>query len=179
MTSPAPSQNASPKAGASAPVKSPSKPPKRVEVVRCAQYSRGGSVHPLCSGGTGGSIGDVVVEKVAENNVVVNKAWTANVTTFFRAARAAGFTLQAWDVAGPGYGSFRSASMQRDLGLGYPANPPGLSMREWGLAIDLSCNGAKFTEASPPCWDWVRANAGSFGIQNLSSEPWHWSSNGR
>jgi hypothetical protein len=122
----------------------------------------------------------VVVEKVAGTNVVVNRAWTANVTAFFGAARAAGFTLQAWDVAGPGYGSFRSAAMQGDLGRrGYPANPPGLSMHEWGLAIDLSCDGAKFTEAPPACQDWVRANAGRFGMYNLPSEPWHWSSNGR
>ncbi|HSH59515.1 MAG TPA: M15 family metallopeptidase [Acidimicrobiales bacterium] len=170
----------SPKAGASTPSNSPPRTaPKKAEVVRCAQYSRGGSVHPLCSGGSKGTMGDVVVERVPGTNVVVNRAWTANVAAFFGAARAAGFTLQAWDVAGPGYGSFRSAEMQRDLRRwGYPANPPGLSMHEWGLAIDLSCNGAKFKEAPAACRDWVRASAGKFGIQNLPSEPWHWSSNG-
>jgi hypothetical protein len=148
-------------------------------VVRCAHYNRGGSVHPLCSAGTKGTIGDVAVEKVPGTNVVVNRAWTANVSAFFGAGRAAGFTLQAWDVAGPGYGSFRSNAMQLDLRRrGYPANPPGLSMHEWGLAIDLSCNGVKFTEAPAACRDWVRANAGRFGIGNLPSEPWHWSTNG-
>ena len=171
-------------AGAKPPVKAPAKAPskaasKSTAVVRCAQYNRGGSVHPLCSAGTKGAIGDVAVEKVPGTNVVVNRAWTANVSAFFAAGRAAGFTLQAFDVAGPGYGSFRSNAMQLDLRRrGYPANPPGLSMHEWGLAIDLSCNGVKFTEAPAACRDWVRANAGRFGIQNLPSEPWHWSSNG-
>lgn len=166
------------------PVKAPAKAPskaasKSTAVVRCAQYNRGGSVRPLCSAGTKGAIGDVAVEKVPGTNVVVNRAWTANVSAFFAAGRAAGFTLQAFDVAGPGYGSFRSSAMQLDLRRrGYPAKPPGLSMHEWGLAIDLSCNGAKFTEAPAACRDWVRANAGRFGIQNLPSEPWHWSSNG-
>lgn len=181
----APVQGPQPAAGASDRAKSSTKPspkaaPKSTSMERCAQYSRGGSVHPLCSVGTRGAIGDVAVEKVPGTNVVVNRAWTANVTAFFGAARAAGFTLQAWDVAGPGYGSFRSTEMQLDLRRrGYPANPPGLSMHEWGLAIDLSCNGAKFKEAPAACRDWVGTNAGGFGIQNLPSEPWHWSSNGR
>ena len=148
-------------------------------VTRCAQYNRGGSVHPLCKSSAGTS-GDVAVETVPGTNVTVNKAWAANVKAFFGAARAAGFDLAAWDVAGPGYGSFRTPAMQQDLRRrGYPANPPGMSMHEWGLAIDLSCNGAKFMDASAPCRDWVRANAGRFGISNLPSEPWHWSSNGR
>jgi hypothetical protein len=170
-------------AGAKPPMKPAAKAPSRAAskstTVRCAQYNRGGSVHPLCSARTKGAIGDVAVEKVPGTNVVVNRAWTANVSAFFAAGRAAGFTLQAFDVAGPGYGSFRSNAMQLDLRRrGYPANPPGLSMHEWGLAIDLSCNGVKFTEAPAACRDWVRANAGRFGIQNLPSEPWHWSTTG-
>jgi hypothetical protein len=182
MTDPGPpapqtSTQAAPGAGA----KPPSKPATAsAKATRCAQYSRGGSVHPLCAAGKGGAIGNVVVEKVAGTNVVVNKAWAANVTAFFRAARAAGFDLGAWDVAGPGYGSFRTAAMQHDLRRrGFPANPPGESMHEWGLAIDLSCNDVKFLDAPPGCRDWVRANAGRFGIYNLPSEAWHWSSNGR
>jgi len=134
----------------------------------------------VCSVGKAGAIANVVVGKVPGTNVVVNQAWMANVTAFFRAARAAGFTIEAWDVAGPGYGSFRSTAMQQDLRRrGFPANPPGESMHEWGLAIDLSCNGAKFLEAPASCRDWVKANAGRFGIYNLPSEPWHWSSNGK
>lgn len=144
---------------------------------RPCQYGRGGSVLPLCRGGSG--IRNTWVEGVPGTNIVVNKAWVPTVSAFVGAARQAGFNLQAWDNAGHGYGSFRTAAMQSSLRRrGYPANPVGTSMHEWGLAIDFSCNGAKFLEAPPPCRNWVRAYAPYFGIYNLPSEPWHWSSNG-
>ena len=156
----------------------PSASSKGTAVSRCARYDRGGSVHPLCTGASG--TGSVAVERIPSTNVVVNRAWVPNVTAFFAAARAAGFRLQAYDLAGPGYGSFRTAAMQQELRRrGFPANPPGESMHEWGLAIDLSCNGARFLDAPASCRNWVRANAGRYGISNLPSEPWHWSSNGQ
>jgi LAS superfamily LD-carboxypeptidase LdcB len=59
-----------------------------------------------------------------------------------------------------------------------PTAPPGSSMHERGLAIDFTCNGALIVSRSNPCYRWLARNAGRYGLQNLPSEPWHWSTNG-
>ncbi len=59
-----------------------------------------------------------------------------------------------------------------------PTAPPGQSMHEQGLAIDFTYNGSTIGSHSSPAWQWLSANAGSFGFRNLASEPWHWSTNG-
>jgi hypothetical protein len=51
-------------------------------------------------------------------------------------------------------------------------------MHERGLAIDFVCNGSLITSRSSECFQWLAANAPSYGLQNLPSEPWHWSTNG-
>lgn len=60
-----------------------------------------------------------------------------------------------------------------------PTARPGTSMHEQGLAIDFTCSGVLITDHSDPCWVWLNANAASYGLINLPSEPWHWSTNGR
>jgi len=57
-----------------------------------------------------------------------------------------------------------------------PTARPGHSMHESGKAIDFNCNGQSMRDSS--CFAWLRTNAGFYGFQNLSSEPWHWSING-
>jgi hypothetical protein len=50
---------------------------------------------------------------------------------------------------------------------GAPAAPPGLSMHEIGLAVDL---------APVEEFDWITANASKFGLRNfadVNNEPWH------
>lgn len=59
-----------------------------------------------------------------------------------------------------------------------PTARPGSSMHEQGLAIDFTQGGSTLTRGSSG-FQWLRANAGRFGFQNLPSEPWHWSVNGR
>jgi LAS superfamily LD-carboxypeptidase LdcB len=59
-----------------------------------------------------------------------------------------------------------------------PTAPPGQSMHEQGLAIDFTNNGSLINSHSDPAWQWLSANAGRFGLRNLPSEPWHWSTNG-
>jgi LAS superfamily LD-carboxypeptidase LdcB len=59
-----------------------------------------------------------------------------------------------------------------------PAARPGQSMHEQGKAIDFVCNGALITSRASACWRWLANNAARFGLQNLPSEPWHWSTNG-
>lgn len=60
-----------------------------------------------------------------------------------------------------------------------PTARPGTSMHEQGLAIDFTCSGVLITDHGDPCWVWLNANAASYGLVNLPSEPWHWSVNGR
>lgn len=84
---------------------------------------------------------------------------------------------------------WRSAEAQMDLRrkncpdpLNSPASAcspptalPGRSNHERGLAIDFHNCSSRSTE----CWIWLNANAARFGFQNLPSEPWHWSVDGR
>lgn len=59
-----------------------------------------------------------------------------------------------------------------------PTAPPGRSMHERGLAIDFTCNGASISTRSSPCFAWLAEHAATYGLHNLPSEPWHWSTNG-
>lgn len=59
-----------------------------------------------------------------------------------------------------------------------PTARPGQSMHERGLAVDLTCNGTTISARTDPCFVWLEANAPAFGLINLPSEPWHWSTNG-
>lgn len=59
-----------------------------------------------------------------------------------------------------------------------PTARPGSSMHERGLAIDFTYNGRIIGSRSGPAWTWLRANAASYGLYNLPSEPWHWSTSG-
>lgn len=59
-----------------------------------------------------------------------------------------------------------------------PTAPPGSSMHERGLAIDFTYGGRIIGSRSGPAWNWLVANAADYGLRNLPSEPWHWSTNG-
>ena len=67
-----------------------------------------------------------------------------------------------------------------------PTARPGESMHEQGLAVDFNYRGATICFPRPPsscsgnpAFDWLRANAGRYGLQVLDTEAWHWSTNGR
>ncbi len=55
-----------------------------------------------------------------------------------------------------------------------PTAIPGRSMHEKGLAVDFT----NCSTRSTACYTWLAANASRFGLKNLPSEPWHWSTNG-
>ncbi len=59
-----------------------------------------------------------------------------------------------------------------------PTARPGFSQHERGLAIDFTQGGASLTRASSG-YRWLAANARRYGMYNLASEPWHWSTTGR
>lgn len=159
------------------------------KVVPCGQFGRSG-VHPVCLVGSRGHQRDVSVVQVPGSNIYVNRSWYRSFASFAAAARSAGFSLTASrDGALPAWmfapGSWRSYDEQKWLyDNGYPANPPGRSMHEWGLAVDLDCDGKDIT-AHPACWAWVRGNGPRFGVYMFrgaddinDSEAWHVSTNG-
>ena len=59
-----------------------------------------------------------------------------------------------------------------------PTARPGRSMHERGLAIDFIHNGRGVTSRNSAAFRWLAANAATYGLYNLPSEPWHWSTNG-
>jgi hypothetical protein len=76
-------------------------------------------------------------------------------------------------------GSSEYAVYQMPSGSCSPATAiPGTSMHERGLAIDFQCAGQSMSGRSSPCFAWMAAHAATFGLFNLPSEPWHWSSDG-
>jgi zinc D-Ala-D-Ala carboxypeptidase len=67
-----------------------------------------------------------------------------------------------------------------------PTAIPGSSEHERGLAIDFTWQGRTicYPLSSRSCsgnaaFDWLKANAGKYGLRNLPSEAWHWSTTGR
>jgi len=55
-----------------------------------------------------------------------------------------------------------------------PTAQPGTSQHELGLAVDFS----NCQSRSSACHQWLRTNGARFGLYNLPSEPWHWSTSG-
>ncbi|WP_423921768.1 M15 family metallopeptidase [Candidatus Poriferisodalis sp.] len=71
-------------------------------------------------------------------------------------------------------------SLLPSLGCNPPVARPTTSAHEFGLAVDFSCgaSGVAITRTSR-CFEWLAANAHRYGLYNLLSEPWHWSTTGR
>jgi LAS superfamily LD-carboxypeptidase LdcB len=59
-----------------------------------------------------------------------------------------------------------------------PTAPPGTSMHEQGLAVDITSGGGTISRGSAS-FAWLSAHAGAYGFSNLPSEAWHWSTTGR
>ena len=56
---------------------------------------------------------------------------------------------------------------------------PGSSRHEAGLAVDFACGANNQTIGRGRCYRWATRNAHEFGFYNHTSEPWHWSIDGR
>lgn len=121
----------------------------------------------------------------AGGTVTVATSIAGNVRALLAAAQTGGVLLCG--------GGYRSASAQiavrkANCGTSYyaiwqmpsgqcspPTAIPGTSMHEKGLAIDFTRCDTRTTA----CYQWLAANAKTYGLVNLPSEPWHWSTNGR
>ncbi|MGB6056736.1 MAG: D-alanyl-D-alanine carboxypeptidase family protein [Microthrixaceae bacterium] len=119
----------------------------------------------------------------------VHKSIASNVRGLLDAATSAGFSL-----SGGGYRDSASqiATRRANCGTTYydiyvkpsgqctpPTAIPGRSMHEQGKALDIQSSGSLITSRSNPAFIWLSKNAARFGLYNLPSEPWHWSTNGR
>jgi Mannosyl-glycoprotein endo-beta-N-acetylglucosaminidase/D-alanyl-D-alanine carboxypeptidase len=116
--------------------------------------------------------------------ITVDSSIASQVSALLEAARADGLLL-----SGSGY---RSHQDQIDLRRAHcgssdyaiyempssrcspPTARPGASMHERGLAIDF----ANCADHSTSCWQWLSRHAAIYGLFNLPSEPWHWSTTG-
>lgn len=58
-----------------------------------------------------------------------------------------------------------------------PTAIPGRSLHERGLAIDFHVNGRSVASTDPQ-FAWLSRNAAKYGLYNLPSESWHWSTTG-
>jgi len=116
--------------------------------------------------------------------IVVASSIAGRVEGLLAAAQADGFSL-----SGAGYRNSDGQIAARRANCGGdvynkpasqchpPTARPGQSMHEQGLAIDFTWNGGLISSGNP-AFQWLRANAGRFGLFNLPREPWHWSTNG-
>ncbi len=118
----------------------------------------------------------------------VHRSIASNVQGLLSAASAAGFNLTG--------GGFRDPQEQISLRQAHcgptyydiyqkpasqcspPTAIPGRSMHEQGKALDIKSGGALITSRSNPAFVWLADNASRYGLYNLPSEPWHWSTNG-
>ena len=120
--------------------------------------------------------------------IYVHRSIAGQVSALLNAATAAGFSLR-----GGGYrdSAAQIATRQANCGTSYydvyqkpasqctpPTAIPGRSMHEQGRAIDFTSGGALISSRSNPAYGWLSQNASRYGLFNLPSEPWHWSTNG-
>lgn len=120
--------------------------------------------------------------------IVVNSAIADNLEGFLAAMEARGYTL-----GGGGYRSSDSQIAVRRSNCGTsdyaiwempasqcrpPTARPGRSQHERGLAIDFTYQGSIIRSRSTDVFQVMAEVAPSYGLFNLPSEPWHWSTTG-
>ena len=170
----------------------------RADQARAAELARkaAAAAPPPPRGGGGGGGGGGTLNPAlgtascpSGGSITVARSIVDNTQSLLNAASADGVSL-----CGGGYRSSQAQieTRRRNCGDSYydiyqkpssqcspPTAPPGTSMHERGLAIDFTCNGGGVIGSrSSPCFQWLSANASSYGFYNLPSEPWHWSTNG-
>jgi peptidoglycan hydrolase CwlO-like protein len=160
--------------------------------------SSGGGGSGSSGGGGGGSVSSSVrpapgglatVSCPYGGSITVAGSIAGNVQALLTASAAQGVSL-----CGSGYRSSdrQIALRQQNCGTSsyaiYQMSPsqcspptarPGSSLHEQGLAIDFSCNGGGAIRYGNSCWNFLAGNANRYGLYNLPSEPWHWSTTGR
>ncbi|MEM7275527.1 MAG: M15 family metallopeptidase [Actinomycetota bacterium] len=128
-------------------------------------------------------------QTVVVHGIRVHRSIAEDVRDLIDAAAADGITLAGWGwrdhqtqirlrrehCGTTEYAIYRMPSSQ----CSPPTARPGRSQHERGLAIDFTYNGGSISSRSNTGFRWLAANAATYGLQNLASEPWHWSTTGR
>lgn len=121
---------------------------------------------------------------VSVYGIRVNQNIARRVEAMITAAKRDGVTLR-----GGGYrSSIEQAALRKAHCCGDPSSskcscgpataPVGSSRHETGEAIDFRNAGGSITRGSKE-FQWLAANASRYGLYNLPSEPWHWSTDGK
>jgi predicted nucleic acid-binding Zn-ribbon protein len=128
------------------------------------------------------------VELATVRGIVVNAAIADNVEGFLAAMEARGYIL--------GGGGYRSSDSQIRLRRSHcgtsdyaiwempasqcrpPTARPGRSAHERGLAIDFTYQGSIIRSRNTSVFQVMFEVAPAYGLINLPSEPWHWSTTG-
>ena len=126
---------------------------------------------------------------VSVRGITVNSRIATETEGLLAAMEAEGFDLHGW-----GYRNHQAQISLREshCGTSYdaiwhmpshqcrpPTARPGRSNHEKGLAIDFTNSGRLITSRSNAAFQALQRIAPRFGFQNLPSEPWHWSVDGR
>jgi LAS superfamily LD-carboxypeptidase LdcB len=121
-------------------------------------------------------------------SITVDSSLASNLSALLRAASAAGLNMCGGGYRDPAEQvALRRAHCGTSTYAIYeapssacspPTAQPGTSMHEKGLAIDFTCGGGT-VQRGTACFSWLEGHAGAYGLSNLPSEPWHWSTNGQ
>lgn len=107
----------------------------------------------------------------------VNARIAANVDALMTASRAAGINFSGSGFATMAQQQAKYNNNCKNGACNPPTAKPGTSNHQMGLAVDFSQDG-KLLSSSQSGFGWLKANAATYGLQNLPSETWHWSVNG-
>lgn len=156
-----------------------------------AAAAKAAAAAPAAPSGGGGSTTISITGSgsiVSVRGIQVHQSIASQTASLLSAAESAGISL-----SGGGYRSSAGQIQTRRNNCGTsnyaiyqmpasqcspPTARPGTSMHERGLAIDFTYQGRIINSRSSPAFQWMAANASSYGFYNLPSEPWHWSVNG-
>ncbi len=148
---------------------------------------------PCTAGTTAGTVvagpGGVPIRICTVGPWQVDTTIASRITALLAASRAAGLDL--------GGGSYRPTTAQVALRRAHcgptdydlyqrpagqcspPTARPGRSMHEWARALDITDHGRLLRSHTDPAFQWLAAHAATYGLANLPSEPWHWSTSGK
>lgn len=136
-----------------------------------------------CAVGGAGEVwqapGSVPIRVCAAGPFVVDTTLAPQIAALLRDSAAAGLTI--------GGSGARSNQRQKELYAQNcrggrcrpPTAVPGTSQHEWALAVDLTCQGGSaFSFGRSLCYPWMLSNAARYGLKQLPSEAWHFSTTG-
>lgn len=157
------------------------------ELARAEEEARN-NPPPVMPGPPSGSLATVTCP-AGLGSITVDSSLQNSLAALLSAAEADGIIL-----CGDGYRSYEMQVAVREANCGSgtyniyekpasqcnpPTARPGTSQHEVGLAVDFTCNGGGVIPSrSSPCFQWMDDNAGNYGLINLPSEPWHFSTTG-